>query len=74
MKIPLDIVVDICQSKVTKDSKSAWRWLPQFGKTGAAWNWKEFLAMHDFLIALVFVAMVASPAILASAHKATDNE
>jgi hypothetical protein len=30
--------------------------------------------MHDFLIALVFVAMVASPAIVAAAQKASDDE
>jgi hypothetical protein len=29
--------------------------------------------MHDFLIALVFVAMVASPAIIASAPKTSDR-
>jgi hypothetical protein len=33
----------------------------------------EFL-MHDFLIALVFVAMVASPAIVASSPKSARNE
>jgi len=32
------------------------------------------LFMHDFLIALVFLAMVASPAILASSPKLAKNE
>jgi hypothetical protein len=30
--------------------------------------------MHDFLIALVFVAMVASPAVIASSKASDNNE
>jgi hypothetical protein len=35
---------------------------------------EKLLLMHDFLIAIVFVAMVASPAIVAASPKTTKDE
>ena len=40
----------------------------------ALWGLEKRLFMHDFLIALVFVAMVTSPAVIASSFKTAMRE
>jgi len=43
-------------------------------KFSAYWNLEKRFCMHEFLIALVFVAMVAAPAIVASSPKTATSE
>ena len=58
-----------------KNSKALW-WVVTLDtlKSYVLLRWIGISSMHDFLIALVFVAMVASPAIVVTAQKASDDE
>jgi len=75
MKIMLDTATNIRHSKVTKDSKSAWLggYLEVLFKAAPSWELERDFAMYDLFIALVFVAMVAAPVIVASSYKTADK-
>ncbi len=62
-------------SNITKDLHKRFGRLPTNPpKFVCALEMEKRLFMHDFLIALVFVAMVASPAIVTSSPKFSQSE
>lgn len=71
----LDSYFRFRQSNITNEPYKRFEWLPrEVLRGGACWPRRDLLPMHDFLIALVFVAMVASPAIVVPSSKPVRNE
>jgi hypothetical protein len=70
----LDSFFRFRQSNITNEPYKRFGWLPREVSSEVRLLAPErFASMHDFLIALVFVAMVASPAILVSSPKPVRN-
>ena len=63
------------QSNITKRDQKRLARLPTDEETwaGSYLETKE-IPMHDFLLALIFVAMVASPALIAASPRAARRE
>jgi len=71
----LDIFSKFLHSNITKEHHRRFGWLlPQTFVGVTRVQSQEGFPMHDFLIALVFVAMVTSPAIVASVPRSKHDD
>jgi hypothetical protein len=75
-KYLLDFFFNIRQSYVTKELQKRLAGVTQgtICRSGLPHGVGKSFAMHHFLVALVFVAMVSSPALIASVHKTRNEE
>jgi hypothetical protein len=72
----LDNAPKILQSNITKELHRRFGWLlaRSYARVNRVNSQEKVRPMHDFLIALVFVAMVTSPAFVAAAPRAVKHD